>query len=75
MILGMLSFTPSQISNVKGIDSLGLSETSFTRPVVSMEDYVKMLPTGNHYPSRRRSDTMDYFLLCVGIVIWVKYLC
>lgn len=31
--------------------------------------------TGNHYPSRRRSDTMDYLLLYVGVVIWVRYLC
>lgn len=33
------------------------------------------LHTGNHYPIRRRSDTMDYLLLCVAVVIWVKYLC
>lgn len=36
---------------------------------------VKTSHTGNRYPSRRRSDTMDYLLLCVAVVIWVKYLC
>lgn len=30
--------------------------------------------TGNHYPSRRRGDVMEYLLLSVGIVIWVAYL-
>lgn len=51
--------------------------------IVMQVFYVGMLPIGcqetrtvyNRYPSRRRSDTMDYLLLCVGVVIWVRYLC
>ena len=45
-----------------------------TGVITGLEIALAISHTGNHYPNRRMSDTVDIILLFIGIVIWVKYL-